>query len=217
MRRYYIIISPLDVFAQKSELGAQPYLSPAMLALRRLVPLSRSLHTSSSGEIFPSQLTPALRKAKAPVDDESMELDDELFDGTAEPVAETTNERSTKRALIMQEIFRRTPGLRVGALRKVVQLSDTPADLEELARVLREWRVSGRRVTRQTGEELVGEYIACCPTDTRPMLEPPEAGPRQGIPDKHGAVCVDTTPALTPDGLPPLSSRMQEKLDKKLQ
>lgn len=81
---------------------------------------------------------------------------DDLFDDSTE-VVETSGDRSVARAQLSQEIFRRTPNLKVGTLRKVVQLSDTPEDLEQLGQVLREWRVSGQRVTNQTAEELVGE------------------------------------------------------------
>lgn len=56
-----------------------------------------------------------------------------------------------------QERKEAASALRVGMLRKVVQLSDTPEELEELRGVLRGWRVLGGKVTGQTAKEIVGE------------------------------------------------------------
>lgn len=53
--------------------------------------------------------------------------------------------------------------LRVGSLRKVVQLSDTPEEIEELRGVFRTWRVLGGKVTKQTAQELVGEFVLHTP------------------------------------------------------
>lgn len=48
--------------------------------------------------------------------------------------------------------------MRVGSLRKVVQLSDSAEEVEELRGVLRTWRVLGGKVTKQTAQEIVGTF-----------------------------------------------------------
>ncbi|TXT07133.1 hypothetical protein VHUM_03303 [Vanrija humicola] len=146
-----------------------------MLALRRLAPATlRSLHTSA----------PA-RKAKAVEVDESDDFAEDLFDEAQ--VEAASGNRGARRAALSDSILNRT-SLRVGDLRKVVQLSDSVEDLEQLGTVLQSWRAQGKKVTDQTAVEIVGEWgvgwgggNACrlaCSRSARPVgdLLTPQAG-----------------------------------------
>lgn len=85
-------------------------------------------------------------------------MDDDLFAGASEEVVgEGSGERAERRREFINNI---TEGNveKAGELRKVIQLSDNEAQLEELDRVLRAWRVLGRKVSNQTAKELVGEF-----------------------------------------------------------
>ncbi|KAL1405494.1 hypothetical protein Q8F55_009130 [Vanrija albida] len=117
-----------------------------MLALRRLAPATlRSLHTSA----------PAAKKAKAAAIEDDFDGDD-LFDDAQ--VEAATGGRAARRAALSASILGRT-SVRVGDLRKVVQLSDSVEDLQQLGSVLKSWRAQGRKVTDQTAVELVGRCI----------------------------------------------------------
>ncbi|EJT50014.1 hypothetical protein A1Q1_00855 [Trichosporon asahii var. asahii CBS 2479] len=120
-----------------------------MLALRRLVPVTRSFHTSAI----------AYRKQKAAAPAEEVSFDDDLFAGASEEVvSEGSGDRADRRREYINNITDGTVE-RAGELRKVIQLSDNEAQLEELDRVLRAWRVLGRKVSNQTAKELVGRCI----------------------------------------------------------
>lgn len=171
-----------------------------------------------------ARLTVALRKAKADAESEDIEFSDDLFDTAESEVAEGSGERAVFRSELRQEIFERDPQTRIGTLRKVVQLSDTPKDLEDLERILKEWRMSGRHVTSQTAEELVGECTLCWVVVSR--LTPGRCinlG-RADLAQKYVSdrmqceLCYlrDERPNVAV-GLPPLKSRIQAKLDKTLQ
>ncbi|RSH79773.1 uncharacterized protein EHS24_009431 [Apiotrichum porosum] len=123
-----------------------------MLALRRLPVTSfRALHTSSV----------VARRAKP---SESVEVEDDaaddLFDDLDAVASSSSSsvDRAQRRALIVDNILNKNIE-RVGELRKVAQLSDTPADLEGLGAVLKSWRVAGKKVTEQTAKEIVGRCI----------------------------------------------------------
>ncbi|WOO85514.1 uncharacterized protein LOC62_07G009013 [Vanrija pseudolonga] len=119
-----------------------------MLALRRLAPATlRSLHTSA----------PAAKKAKA-VEFEEEDFDDagDLFDGAQ--VEAASGDRGARRAALSDSILNRT-SVRIGDLRKVVQLSDSVEDLQQLGTVLKSWRAQGKKVTDQTAVEIVGRCI----------------------------------------------------------
>jgi len=95
------------------------------------------------------------KKAKPAQEIEEFEMEDDLFAGVeaAEP---TSTGRAARREQYANDVLAKKVG-RVGVLRKVVSLSDNDTDLEGLDAVLRAWRVSGQRVTKQTATELVGE------------------------------------------------------------
>lgn len=103
-------------------------------------------------------LTSAYRKQKAAAPSEEASFDDDLFAGaTEEVVSQGTGDRADRRREFINNITEGTVQ-RTGELRKVIQLSDNEAQLEELDRVLRAWRMLGRKVSNQTAKELVGEY-----------------------------------------------------------
>lgn len=95
-------------------------------------------------------------KVQEQEDFEEVELDDDLFSTAGGSVGSSS--RAEQRAEHVAAVLGRTAE-RVGTLRKVVQLSDSAADLEQLDSVLRAWRVAKHRVTNQTGQELVGECL----------------------------------------------------------
>lgn len=104
------------------------------------------------------KLTTAYRKPKA-APTEEFSFDDDLFAGASEEVvSEGSGDRADRRREFINNI---TEGNveKAGELRKVIQLSDNEAQLEELDRVLRAWRVLGRKVSNQTAKELVGEFL----------------------------------------------------------
>lgn len=104
--------------------------------------------------------SPVARRAKP---SESVEVEDDaaddLFDDLDAVAASSSSsvDRAQRRALIVDNILNKNIE-RVGELRKVAQLSDTPADLEGLGAVLKSWRVAGKKVTEQTAKEIVGEW-----------------------------------------------------------
>ncbi|KLT41739.1 hypothetical protein CC85DRAFT_286143 [Cutaneotrichosporon oleaginosum] len=119
-----------------------------MLALRRLLPATRSLHSSA-----------VAWKGKAA---EEVDMDDLFDDSVAELPSSSGGDRSARRADYVSRIMHPTHGReehRAGNLRKVVQLSDTPEELEELGRVIQQWRVNGYAVSKQTSTEIVGRCI----------------------------------------------------------
>ncbi|GMK59387.1 hypothetical protein CspeluHIS016_0704020 [Cutaneotrichosporon spelunceum] len=125
-----------------------------MLALRRLLPATRSLHSSAVAW---------KGKAAAADEDADMGMDDDLFDDSvADLPSSGGGDRSARRTELMGYIMNPTHGReehRAGNLRKVVQFSDTPADLEELGRVIQQWRINGYAVSKQTSTEIVGRCI----------------------------------------------------------
>ncbi len=87
---------------------------------------------------------------------------DDLFDDSVAELPTGGGDRSARRAEFIARIMNPTHGReehRAGNLRKVVQLSDTPEELEELGRVIQQWRVNGYGVSKQTSTEIVGRCI----------------------------------------------------------
>ncbi|BEI83872.1 hypothetical protein CcaverHIS002_0404760 [Cutaneotrichosporon cavernicola] len=122
-----------------------------MLALRRLLPATRSLHSSAIAW-----------KGKAAAADEDVDMDDLFDDSVADLPSSGGGDRSARRAEFIGRIMNPTHGReehRAGNLRKVVQLSDSPEQLEELGRVIQQWRVNGYGVSKQTSAEIVGRCI----------------------------------------------------------
>lgn len=72
-------------------------------------------------------------------------------------MTEGSGDRAERRREFINNITNGTVE-KTGELRKVIQLSDNEAQLEELDRVLRAWRVLGRKVSNQTAKELVGKF-----------------------------------------------------------
>jgi hypothetical protein len=100
-------------------------------------------------------------KGKAAAADEDADMDD-LFDDSVAELPTGGGDRSARRADFIARIMNPTHGReehRAGNLRKVVQLSDTPEELEELGRVIQQWRVNGYGVSKQTSTEIVGRCI----------------------------------------------------------
>lgn len=139
-----------------------------MLALRRLVPATRSLHTTATGRSQLSQtrlrspLTSVYKKGKAAALEEEADLDDDLFDDSVSELPSGGGDRAQRRADLIARIMNPSHSReehRAGNLRKVVQLSDTPEQLEEVGRVIQQWRVNGYQVSKQTSTEIVGRCI----------------------------------------------------------
>lgn len=105
-------------------------------------------------------LTPAW-KGKAAAADEDVDMDD-LFDDSVAELPTGGGDRAARRAEYIGRIMNPSHGReehRAGNLRKVVQLSDSPEELEQLGGVIQQWRVNGYAVSKQTSTEIVGRCI----------------------------------------------------------
>lgn len=98
----------------------------------------------------------AAKKAKAAAVEfeEDDFASDDLFDEAQ--VEAASSGRGARRSALSDSILNRT-SVRIGDLRKVVQLSDSVEDLQQLGTVLQSWRAQGKKVTDQTAVEIVGE------------------------------------------------------------
>ncbi|KAL7419345.1 hypothetical protein Q5752_006183 [Cryptotrichosporon argae] len=116
---------------------------------------------------------PSMRKPKPVADavgaDSDLDLEaDDLF-SSADSAPSSSGSRADRRASLARSILsaarlptapRRAAAAhaRVGELRKVVQLTQA-GEADELRAVIKAWRVSGRRVTVKTAEEIVGRCV----------------------------------------------------------
>ena len=114
----------------------------------------------------------ASRKSRSiPDPSDAEDTEDDLFPASDTPsTSANTSDRSARRHELIQIISaasilpslerrRAMSNTRVGTLRKIVQFSDTPEELEEIRGALRGWRVMGMRVTAKTAEEIVGGLL----------------------------------------------------------
>jgi hypothetical protein len=109
------------------------------------------------------------KKARPSLTQEAPEQEDEeeddLFDLDAPSSSQTPLTRSPARAdlvahlgslVALSAVERKSVAIRTGELRRIVQLTQQ-GEVDELRNVLRVWRVLGKKVTPQAGEEIVGQ------------------------------------------------------------